>query len=131
MDNELHTLRSVFLARAAPQRLPGISTSTSALHGEDAENVSVNNASVNLTADERLQALEAQFAAFGGQFQALMTVMQTLQPGQPQPPNVQPPAPTVPSPTTAPTAATDRRRPLNPSNLTKLNADVTLVQLES
>ena len=104
--------------------------------------VGVNNAAVVLTADERMEAIETQLTTFGGHIQTLMIAMQALLPVPQQPapvnlaPVIQQPAPVNPVPVIqqqAPvaTAATDRRRHLDPSNLAKLSADVTLVQLQS
>ena len=88
--------------------------------------VVANNAAVALTADERMEAIETQLANFGGQFQALMTAMQALQPAP-----VNRAVPVTQPPASAAAVATDRRRHLDPSNLAKLSADVTLVQLQS
>ena len=94
-----------------------------------------NNAAAT---DARFGAIETQLTAFGGQFQTLLTAIQALQAGQQQQPNLQqqvipppplPPAPAPPAP--APPAASDHRRRLDPSNLPKLSADVTLIQLQS
>jgi hypothetical protein len=90
------------------------------------EDDAANNAAAT---DARFGTIETQLTAFGGQFQALMTA---IQPGQQQQPNLQqqvivPPPPPPP----APPAAPDNRRRLDPSNLQKLSADVTLIQLQS
>ena len=91
-----------------------------------------NNAAAT---DARFGAIETQLTAFGGQFQTLLTAIQALQAGQQQQPNLQqqviPPPPPPPAPAPAPPAASDHRRRLDPSNLPKLSADVTLIQLQS